>query len=287
MEKHLYNLQEFSLKYQLKTVWGAEVACLNFFARSFTQKKSTSFCLNFYSISLIQKGNITIKINNTPLTLKVGQLLYLSPFQFLTILEASPDIEVESILATPEYYERALSSAHDFTLGLIDIFSVYTLDKSQQDECNLAYDELRHFINREHIYQGEIIQNIIHIIQFLLSELTLQGTPQPHDASHKEEIYRIFVYLASKYFRKERQLKFYADHLNITPTYLSRTVREISGHTVYEYLMSLTYNEACSLLKTTSKTIGEIADILSFHDQAAFSNFFKQRAGMCPNSFRK
>jgi AraC family transcriptional regulator, transcriptional activator of pobA len=228
-----------------------------------------------------------IQINNTKIAIHPGQLLYLSPFQFLMVLKTTPDIDIEGIFVTPQYYEQILNSAHDFTLGLIDIYAIYSIDKMQEKEFHYTYHELSHFILQKHIYKEEIIQDIVHIIQFLLSGLTMRGIAQPHDASHKEEIYRIFVHLASRNFRKERQLKFYADQLNITSTYLSRTIREISGHTVYDYLESLLYDDACSLLKTTSKSIGEIAELLSFHDQAAFSNFFKQRSGMSPLAFRK
>ena len=52
-------------------------------------------------------------------------------------------------------------------------------------------------------------------------------------------------------------------------------------------LAQTSFDDACSLLKTTSKSIGEIAELLSFHDQAAFSNFFKQHSGMSPLAFRK
>ncbi|MCH4019202.1 MAG: helix-turn-helix domain-containing protein [Prevotella sp.] len=287
MEKYLYNLQEFSHNYGIKTVFGSEVAYIFLNAQSISKAETASYCLNFYSISLIHKGEIQVQINNTRITLHTGQLFYLSPFQFTEILKATPDTEIESVFVTSEYYDQTLNSAHDFTLGLIDIYALYSLNETQEEEFYHTYRTLRHFIAQKHVYKNEIIQDIVHIIQFLLSDLTLHGMTQPHDASHKEEIYRIFVHLAAKNFRKERQLKFYADQLNITSTYLSRTIREVSGHTVYDYLESLLYDDACSLLKTTSKSIGEIAELLSFHDQAAFSNFFKQHSGMSPLAFRK
>jgi AraC-like DNA-binding protein len=287
MKRNLYNLQDFSQIYGLKATYGAKVAYLYLDYQSFLKADSISYCLDFYSIFLVHKGEVLIQVNNTKLTIHSGQILYLSPFQFLMILKATPDTDIESIFVASEYYEQILNSAHDFTLELIDIYNIYSIDEIQEDEFHYTYRELSHFISQKHVYKEEIIQDIVHIIQFLLSGLTMRGKDLPHDASHKEEIYRIFVHLASRNFRKERQLKFYADQLNITSTYLSRTIREISGHTVYDYLESLLYDDACSLLKTTCKSIGEIAELLSFHDQAAFSNFFKQRSGMSPLAFRK
>jgi AraC-like DNA-binding protein len=108
-----------------------------------------------------------------------------------------------------------------------------------------------------------------------------------HDLKHKENIFKIFIHLAARNFRKERQVRFYADNLNITPTYLSRVVKELSGNTVYGYLSNFLYNEICMLLKTTDMTMIEISEELNFNDQSAFTNFFKQKAGMTPLAYRK
>ena len=64
-------------------------------------------------------------------------------------------------------------------------------------------------------------------------------------------------------------------------------MKEVSGNTVYGYLSGFVYNEACNLLKTTDKTIGEISDELGFKDQSAFTNFFKQKSGVSPKSYRR
>ena len=93
--------------------------------------------------------------------------------------------------------------------------------------------------------------------------------------------------MASNHFKQERQISFYANHLSISSTYLSRIVKEVSGNTVNGYLQNFLYTEACKLLRMTDLTMGEIAEELHFSDQAAFSNFFKQRAGISPKAYRK
>ena len=95
---------------------------------------------------------------------------------------------------------------------------------------------------------------------------------KPHDSGHKENIFRIFIHLAYRYFKEEHQVQFYADRMNITPVYLTRAVKEVSGNTVLAYLQSMLYNEACVQLSSTSKTIGEISEDLNFNDQSAFSS---------------
>lgn len=106
-----------------------------------------------------------------------------------------------------------------------------------------------------------------------------------HDLGHKKEVYEILHHLYRN-FRKERQIRFYADKLNVSTAYLSRLVKEISGSTVNDHVSSLLYKEICNLLKQSDMTMGEIADSLHFSDQSALSNFFKLRSGMSPLAYR-
>ena len=105
--------------------------------------------------------------------------------------------------------------------------------------------------------------------------------------SHKEKILKKFLYLASTSFKKERHVQFYADKLSISATYLSRVVKELTGNTVYGFLASFLYNEICSQLRTTERSIGEIAEDLGFKDQSALTNFFKVRSNMTPIDYRR
>ena len=75
--------------------------------------------------------------------------------------------------------------------------------------------------------------------------------------------------------------------MNITTTYLSRAVKEVTGSTVNEHLACMVYNEACKLLHDHERSIGEISYSLGFNDQSAFTSYFKQRSGMTPVSYRK
>ena len=82
-------------------------------------------------------------------------------------------------------------------------------------------------------------------------------------------------------------MQFYADCLNVSATYLSRTIKELTGNTVLCYLSNFLYNEICIQLKTTDKTISEIADELNFSDQSALTNFFRTKSGITPLAYKK
>ena len=75
--------------------------------------------------------------------------------------------------------------------------------------------------------------------------------------------------------------------LNITTTYLSRIVRQMSGRTVQDFLASALVSEAAIRLKTTNRSITQLTDDFHFSDQAAFTKFFTHMKGISPEKFRK
>ena len=121
----------------------------------------------------------------------------------------------------------------------------------------------------------------------MLAELISGNAINTHDLKHKDNLLKIFLHLASRNFKHERQVQFYADRMNITTTYLSRVVKELTGNTVLGYLSNFLYNEICIQLKTTEKSISEIALDLRFNDQSALTNFFRAKTGISPLAYRK
>ncbi len=105
--------------------------------------------------------------------------------------------------------------------------------------------------------------------------------------THTEEIFTAFLRLVPLYYIEHRDLAFYADQLNISTTYLSRIVRQMSGRTVQDFLAQALVSEAAIRLKTSNRTITQLADDFHFSDQAAFTKFFTRMKGVSPREFRK
>ena len=108
-----------------------------------------------------------------------------------------------------------------------------------------------------------------------------------HFTTRAEEVFKAFLRLVPQHFMEHRELSFYADLLNITTTYLSRIVRQMSGRTVLDFLVSALVSEAAIRLKTTNRSITQLADDFHFSDQAAFTKFFTRMKGISPKKFRK
>lgn len=106
-------------------------------------------------------------------------------------------------------------------------------------------------------------------------------------SGRSSQLYNEFLEAVQEHHRTNRDVAFYADCLNVSPRYLSQVAHRISGkspkciidHTLAEAL-------ACQL-RTTQKTIQEIAYEHGFASQAQFSKFFRKQMGQTPSEWRR
>ena len=81
-------------------------------------------------------------------------------------------------------------------------------------------------------------------------------------------------------------LKTLARFLGYSEKYCSDLFRSTVGESFSCYLKRRRTERAAALLKTTDKSVAEIADALGFSDQFTFSHFFKRSTGQSPRAFR-
>ena len=275
MNQKIYNLEEFASRYHLKDIFGAYAAHF-----AVTRQESGDFAdmvterALFCRIFLVKQGSCRMVINGKDgdvLELGEGSMLMVSVNDVATLLSVSPDIDAECVLVDEEF----VSHTYCFRLSADKYKSVLDI-----------FHFIRDIVRHQHINKIEMIRSMFNVLNLIIEELPYEQCSVSHDIGHKKGIYEIFLHHLYRNFRKERQIRFYADKLNVSTVYLSRLVKEISGTTVNDHATSLVYKEICNLLTYSDMTIGEIADYLNFSDQSALSNFFKQRSGMTPLAYR-
>jgi AraC family transcriptional activator of pobA len=106
-------------------------------------------------------------------------------------------------------------------------------------------------------------------------------TLQPADAT----VARLRA-LVDEFFRKERQLGFYAEQLSMTIDRLNDHVKRATGVTAGHLVRQRVLSEAKRQLVFTAQPIQDIADELAFSDPSHFARFFRKHTGTTPHEFR-
>ena len=287
----LFNLTTLAKFFPHTHVSETSLATITMNAEMMYRLTGTPLFLDFYSLVLVTDGYAQICINGKQMKVEQHSLLRIPSYHSFHITDYSKEFMGSLILCDSAFYETQIKNDNNLneviTLEMLNLFRLSPLDETKVAEIFGLFSQIEKTICQPHVYKKEMMTFLIHLLQMTISELFYENYHEPHDLQHKENIFKIFMHLATHNFRTHRQIHFYAERLNITTTYLSRIVREVSGNTVYSYLSDFLYKECCKLLKTTDMTLGEIAFSLNFNDQSAFTNFFKLRSGMTPKEYRK
>lgn len=110
--------------------------------------------------------------------------------------------------------------------------------------------------------------------------------PEKLYAPDSEIVHNVKLFI-HHHFNEPITLHKIAEEIHISPYHLHRTFKKIVGTTTSDYLLQKRMKVAKELLKTTDKSITEIAFKVGYHNTSHFSTVFSNKVGMNPSTFRK
>ena len=212
----VYNLEEFAAKYHLTDIYGAYAAhfainggennCVSSEELAEMVKERTLFT----KLLLLKQGKCQLHFNNNKdeaLEVKTGEFLIASPKEIVALKEVSTDFEAECILVDEHFTDQPTryQPSPEKMKSIADIF-------------HFVRDIVRH----QHINKIEMIKSMFNVLKLIIEELPYEQCSVSNDLGHKKEVYEIFLHHLYRFFRKERQIRFYADKQNVSAAYLSQ-----------------------------------------------------------------
>ncbi|TDF92127.1 helix-turn-helix transcriptional regulator [Paenibacillus piri] len=89
------------------------------------------------------------------------------------------------------------------------------------------------------------------------------------------------------HYQQPMTLSGMSEQFYMSPYYMSRTFKEITGFTFIEYVNMTRIREAQKLLRETDRKIIDIADAVGFENIAHFGRMFKKLSKQTPHEYRK
>ncbi len=277
--------------YDPTTDWDGKMICLELDAeKSFKSNETEGHSLH-YSFTIVTQGWLTFIYNGQQITIKPDDLYIYSPGMPINILSASSDyrsvcilIDEQTALENPTV--RHLVSIAYKPMALLN-GPVVALSADAARQLTERIREMILYFHARHIYKSQILQQLFSVFILDIQNILEISAGQQQQPQRMEELFVGFLRLLPEYFIEHHDIAFYAERLNISDSYLSRIVKQLTGRTVGDYINQLLTMEAAFMLTTTSLTVTEIADRLHFADTASFSKFFLRLKGMTPREYRK
>lgn len=107
------------------------------------------------------------------------------------------------------------------------------------------------------------------------------------DESHISPLAQRIRYELTLSIKSPFNLNDLCNKLYLSKSQIIREFKRCYHLTPYQYLLNLRIETAKTLLKNTTKTIKEIAQILCFSSEYTFSNYFKKCVESSPRKYRK
>lgn len=250
------------------------------------------FRLDHYSIILVTAGHCAFQINlRTELKTK-DDLLIIAPQSWNQIMSISEDFQAQMVSFTVDFHLKAgLNRRH------IDSFEFFLNEQSKKISLR---PEAAILISRGIVlvkekctaeptpYKRDLIVHAFCLLMFEMMTAVKFELNLTKDQLSRQETYALrFVKLLTQHIRTARNLAFYADQLGISSDYLSKITKLIFHHPASVLIDETVIQESKILLYSSTLSIAQIADQMSFANQFHFSKFFKKKTSYTPSAFRK
>lgn len=242
-----------------------------------------------YELYYVLDGGRTFFINKTVYTAKKGDLIFINPND-IHRTTSSDELKCERILVNfsesflelelSRYETSILSGKYDNSLFH---FSVHTqaiieeLLEKMIHECHTMQNAYETFV------RSLLVQVIIHIDRHTA---TKNEKKNASILPMHQKMTEIAMYL-NEHFQEDITLQDVSNRFYISPSYLSRTFKKVTGFQFKEYLQTIRFKEAKRLLRESKEPISQIASAIGYQHTANFNVIFKKVTGFTPGQYRK
>lgn len=271
--------------------WDGRFLCFEADKKTYLRTNTLPVTVAAYGFIIVLRGSSTILYSGREITIERDQLFIYMPRFPISIKAASEDYSGLCLVADESFTVGTPSIRNAVRSALLPIFEmrqpVVNLSPEESARLSKLIRIAGEYLMSENPLREEMFGNLYAIFLMDLSSILSRQTKRGGFGKRTEELFMNFMDLVPKHFIREHGIEFYADALNVTPTYLSRAVRQVSGRTVVEYINRLLLMEAIWLLESTSLSIDEIAERINYADSTTFGRFFFRMKGVTPREYRK
>ncbi len=258
------------------------------FYRDFSalRKLTSEIVINFVGFIYVASGKIAITLNDISLRAEAGQIIFYKAGDFISDVLFSPDSDgmLCGIEATVAFESRSSVGFPQLT-SLKGNCEVFNLNEPTRLLLGI-YGEL---LSQKYSMGIENVRfTIISMMEDIFASITLPGSDIDSGATRQsaDRLYQRFSTLLIESYPKPRDVRWYADALSVSPNYLARVVKQISGKSTIKWINEAIMTDIRTALIHTNESIKEISARLGFNNPAFFGKYVKKHSGLTPKQLR-
>ena len=238
---------------------------------------------------ICRSGECEVILNDRRVQLKRGDMLTVFPNTIIQEISKSDDLHAYTVAVNTEFLRSMNIPSSSMLYIMIRQNPCIAITEEQAGTIIELCELLRRKSNRTgHMFRKEICESLLMTICYEVAAMysgnsDIKKRPQ----SRQDMILRQFLSLVSTDYLVNREVRYYADKLCITPKYLSIVIRSVSGRSATEWISHVIIINAKSMLIGTQMTIQQISNALNFPNPSFFGQYFRRHTGMTPKEYRR
>lgn len=249
-----------------------------------TYEHTHAYCEIFF----LKTGSCIYHVNNNTYHLTAGEAMVVAPGDsHSTSYEGLVPCERIIVYCKPEAIPESFLKKHDSISKNIRRSGKIILDKKGQIKTDGILLRMMEENNMPDEHSFELLG--LYVMEMLLcldrSGIFVCESLRVNDGI-STDIADTLTYIAQNY-RLPLSLEDVAGQINLSPTYLSKKFRKVTGITFKEYVNYIRIKQAVQALLTTDDSITKIAVDCGFNSSNYFKDIFRKINGISPRDFRK
>ena len=249
-----------------------------------------NFNENYHTHLFCHQGILTFSFNYVRMECRSGEFLFWFAKSTLSDLHFSKNFKATILLVENQFLNNNIPDQNwgiDAKLHSrqYPVKKIYDHKDRQRVLTNfkLLYDK---FLDKKHRFYEEALK-----LQMRLFILEMWHTFADEYERRKRtfqsgSLYQRFIHLVQEKCMKEREVRFYANSLHVTPKYLNFVCKQNSGVTASEWIQRYTKERIILFLQNKNLNVAEIADKMMFSSRSFFTRYVKKVLGITPTEYR-
>jgi AraC-like DNA-binding protein len=245
---------------------------------------------DYYTVLLVKKAKGKHIIDFNEFLLAQNQIFFVSPGQIHQVDEDVKSVGYVLLFSTQFLIENSIPLHFIDDLNLFNTHGYsppLQLNEIELQRLSAFCEEIIKIQNDELKYRDLAISSYLRLFLIYGNNVCTIQNNNPQNQEAANSILKNFKNLLNKKYAEWHQTSHYANELSVTPDYLNRVIKSLTGKTSKEFIQARIITEAKRLLYFSGLSAKEIGYQLGFSEPANFSAFFKKNTGFSPSKLKK
>ena len=247
--------------------------------------------INCLFVALCLEGNARYMVDTIEYQAKKNDVIIINAGHVTNNYYLSDDCRGIAIMCSNSFFQEIIKEIHEVSTLFLFAQShpmFHIKDQTAQTFLEYFYLIQQKVKDTSHRFRRELVGVLLNAMLYDIgNEIYQLQLDTSKKQTRAEKIFNDFILLLQAHFKFERRVNWYASQMNITPKYLSESVKQVSKRPPNDWIDRFVTMEMRVLLKNSTLSIKEIADRLHFPNQSFMGKYFKEHVGMSPMKYRK